>query len=64
MWLLKASIGSKGVIGVMLGGISFTLNRFIGPDRLGLQSMTYHPPAPEGATQIGGSSNLSQSSSN
>ncbi|MBD2513231.1 hypothetical protein H6G91_39800 [Nostoc muscorum FACHB-395] len=48
----------------MLGGISFTLNRFIGPDRLGLQSMTYHPPAPEGATQIGGSSNLSQSSSN
>ncbi|MFN6535637.1 MAG: hypothetical protein RM021_004605 [Nostoc sp. EkiNYC01] len=26
---------------------------------LELQSMTYHPPAPEGATQIGGSSNLS-----
>ncbi|MEH1899484.1 MAG: hypothetical protein V7K94_30150 [Nostoc sp.] len=48
----------------MLGGISFTLNRFIGPGRLGLQPMTYHPLAPEGATQIGGISNLSQSSSN
>ncbi len=55
---LQSSGGILGSIGVMLGGISFTLNRFIGPGRLGLQSMTYHPPAPEGATQVGGSSNL------
>ncbi|HZS93132.1 MAG TPA: AIM24 family protein [Chloroflexota bacterium] len=26
------------------GGTSFTLNRFVGPGRLGIQSMTYHPP--------------------
>jgi uncharacterized protein (AIM24 family) len=50
---------SKGVIEVMLGGISFTLNRFIGPGRLGLQPMTYHPSAAAGAAQVGGSSNLS-----
>ncbi|MEH2468103.1 AIM24 family protein [Nostoc sp.] len=56
---LQSSGGIFGVIGVMLGGISFTLNRFIGPGRLGLQSMTYHPPASEGAAQVGGSSNLS-----
>jgi uncharacterized protein (AIM24 family) len=56
---LQSSGGLLGAIGVMLGGISFTLNRFIGPGRLGLQSMTYHPPATEGATQVGGSSNLS-----
>ncbi|MEH2265310.1 MAG: AIM24 family protein [Nostoc sp.] len=55
---LQSSGGIFGAIGVMLGGISFTLNRFIGPGRLGLQSMTYHPPASEGATQVGGSSNL------
>ncbi len=55
---LQSSGGILGAIGVMLGGISFTLNRFTGPGRLGLQSMTYHPPAPEGATQVGGTSNL------
>jgi uncharacterized protein (AIM24 family) len=55
---LQSSGGVLGAIGVMLGGISFTLNRFTGPGRLGLQSMTYHPPAPEGAAQVGGSSNL------
>ena len=58
---LQSSGGILGAIGVMLGGISLTLNRFIGPGRLGLQSMTYHPPAPEGATQVGGSSNLGSS---
>jgi uncharacterized protein (AIM24 family) len=42
-------------IGAMVGGISFVLNRFTGPGRLGLQSMTYHPPAAEGATSVGGS---------
>jgi uncharacterized protein (AIM24 family) len=55
---LQSSGGILGTIGAMLGGISFTLNRFTGPGRLGLQSMTYHPPAPEGATQVGGASNL------
>lgn len=55
---LQSSGGILGTIGVMLGGISFTLNRFTGPGRLGLQSMTYHAPTPEGATQVGGSSNL------
>ena len=33
-------LGILGAIGVMLGGISFTLNRFIGPGRLGFQSST------------------------
>ena len=55
---LQSNGGIFGVIGVMLGGISFTLNRFISPGRLGLQSMTYHPPALEGVTLIGGSANL------
>ncbi|MEH2248172.1 AIM24 family protein [Nostoc sp.] len=55
---LQSSGGIFGAIGVVLGGISFTLNRFIGPGRLGLQSMTYHPPASEGATQVGGGANL------
>ncbi|MEB3337369.1 MAG: AIM24 family protein [Leptolyngbyaceae bacterium] len=55
---LQSSGGIRGVIGVMLGGISFTLNRFTGPGRLGIQSMTYHPPTPEGATQVGGSNNI------
>jgi hypothetical protein len=36
-----------------------TLNRFYGPGRLGLQSMTYHDPGvPEGAAQTGGQSNI------
>ncbi|WP_292841307.1 hypothetical protein [Nostoc sp. NMS8] len=55
---LQSSGGIFGAIGVMLGGISFTLNRFTGPGRLGLQSMTYHPPISEGQTQVGGSANL------
>lgn len=28
----------------LFGGTSFTLNRFSGPGRLGIQSMTYHAP--------------------
>lgn len=50
--------GILGAIGGMIAGASFTLNRFIGPGRVGLQSMTYHPPVPEGAQQAGGQSNL------
>jgi uncharacterized protein (AIM24 family) len=28
----------------LFGGASFTLNRFTGPGRVGIQSMSYHPP--------------------
>ena len=39
----------------LFGGTSFTLNRFFGPGRVGIQSMTYHPPmvANEGQQQSG-----------
>ena len=37
------------------GGVSFTLNRFTGPGRVGIQSMTYHPPQIGSAEQGGGS---------
>ncbi len=50
--------GILGAIGGMVAGSSFILNRFTGPGRLGIQSMTYHPPQPEGAQQAGGQSNL------
>jgi hypothetical protein len=33
------------------GGTSFTLNRFTGPGRLGIQSMTYHQPIVANAGQ-------------
>jgi uncharacterized protein (AIM24 family) len=56
--VLQSSGGIFGAIGVMIGGISFTLNRFIGPGRLGLQSMTYNLSNSEGATQPGGNSNI------
>ena len=41
-----------------MAGASIILNRFTGPGRLGIQSMTYHPPVAEGATQAGGTSNI------
>jgi len=50
--------GIFGAIGGMMAGASIVLNRFIGPGRVGLQSMTYHPPAPEGAQQAGGQNNI------
>src|SRR5713101_8104298 len=50
--------GILGAIGGMMAGASTILNRFTGPGRLGIQSMTYHPPQPEGAQQAGGTSNL------
>jgi len=50
--------GILGAIGGMMAGASIILNRFTGPGRLGIQSMTYHPPQPEGAQQAGGTSNL------
>ena len=50
--------GLMGALGALVGGASLTINRFWGPGRLGLQSMTYHEPAYEGATQQGGTSNV------
>jgi uncharacterized protein (AIM24 family) len=50
--------GLLGAIGGLVAGASFVLNRFTGPGRVGIQSMSYHPPTPEGATQAGGQSNL------
>ena len=50
--------GILGAIGGMMAGASIILNRFTGPGRLGIQSMTYHPPQPEGAQQAGGTSNV------
>jgi uncharacterized protein (AIM24 family) len=50
--------GIFGAIAGFVAGASITLNRFTGPGRLGIQSMTYHPPAAEGAPQAGGQSNL------
>nr|BBH94076.1 hypothetical protein KTA_22750 [Thermogemmatispora argillosa] len=50
--------GILGAIGGFMAGASITLNRFIGPGRVGIQSMTYHPPQYEGAPQAGGTSNF------
>ncbi len=50
--------GILGAIGGMMAGASIILNRFTGPGRIGIQSMTYHPPVAEGATQAGGTSNI------
>ncbi|MBV9689523.1 MAG: hypothetical protein JO202_07410 [Ktedonobacteraceae bacterium] len=50
--------GLLGAIGGFFAGASIILNRFTGPGRIGIQSMTYHPPQAEGAQQAGGQSNL------
>jgi len=50
--------GFLGAIGGMVAGASIILNRFTGPGRIGIQSMTYHPPQAEGAQQAGGQSNM------
>src|SRR5437764_7136346 len=50
--------GIFGAIGGLLAGASIILNRFTGPGRLGIQSMSYHPPQAEGTTQAGGTSNV------
>src|SRR5579875_1385470 len=50
--------GFLGAIGGLVAGASIILNRSTGPGRIGIQSMTYHPPVAEGATQAGGTSNL------
>jgi uncharacterized protein (AIM24 family) len=50
--------GLLGALGAFVGGSALSLNRFTGPGRIGMQSMTYHPPAAEGPTQTGGTSNV------
>jgi uncharacterized protein (AIM24 family) len=50
--------GLMAALGALVGGASLMMNRFTGPGRLGLQSMTYHPPAAEGPQQQGGTSNV------
>ena len=50
--------GFLGALATMVGGAAVMMNRFYGPGRIGIQSMTYHEPAYEGATQAGGSSNI------
>jgi len=50
--------GLMGALGAFVGGASLIMNRFTGPGRLGLQSMTYHEPQAEGASQQGGTSNI------
>jgi len=42
----------------LFGGTSFTLNRFTGPGRLGIQSMTYHEPVAAGGADRSGGFNL------
>lgn len=50
--------GLMGALGAFAGGAALVLNRFYGPGRIGMQSMTYHEPQPEGAQQAGGTSNI------
>src|SRR5436190_4903692 len=50
--------GILGAIGGLVAGASIVLNRFTGPGRVGIQSMSYHPPQAEGTQQAGGSSSL------
>jgi uncharacterized protein (AIM24 family) len=50
--------GLMGALGAFVGGASLTLNRFYGPGRIGMQSMTYHEPQAEGAQQQGGQNNI------
>jgi uncharacterized protein (AIM24 family) len=50
--------GLMGALGAFVGGASLMMNRLTGPGRVGMQSMTYHEPAAEGAQQAGGQSNV------
>ena len=51
--------GLLGALGAFVGGSALQLNRFTGPGRIGIQSMTYHAPGQqEGAAQTGGQSNV------
>jgi len=50
--------GILGAIGGLVAGASIVLNRFTGPGRVGIQSMSYHRPQAEGTQQAGGQSNI------
>jgi uncharacterized protein (AIM24 family) len=50
--------GLMGALGALMGGAALVLNRFYGPGRVGIQSMTYHEPQFEGASRSGGTSNV------
>jgi uncharacterized protein (AIM24 family) len=50
--------GFMGALGALVGGVALQMNRFVGPGRVGMQSMTYHEPAAEGPQQAGGQSNI------
>ncbi len=50
--------GIFGAIGGFMAGASIIMNRFTGPGRVGIQSMSYHPPTPEGTQQAGGQANM------
>ncbi len=50
--------GLMGALGAFIGGSALSMNRFTGPGRVGLQSMTYHEPQAEGAQQAGGTANI------
>ncbi len=50
--------GLMGALGAFVGGASLIMNRFTGPGRVGMQSMTYHEPVADGAQQVGGTSNV------
>src|SRR6266702_2630569 len=50
--------GFLGAIGGLVAGASIILNRFTGQGRIGIQSMTYHPPVAEGTQQACGQSNI------
>ncbi len=50
--------GLLGALGAFMGGAALSLNRFYGPGRVGIQSMTYHEPQTEGAAQAGGTNNI------
>src|SRR2546425_5506411 len=45
--------GILGAIGGLVAGASIVVNRFTGPGRGGLQSMSFHPPTPQGAPEAG-----------
>src|SRR5579884_2095352 len=50
--------GLMGALGAFVGGAALMMNRFYGPGRVGIQSMTYHEPQAEGAQQAGGTNNI------
>src|SRR2546421_9074702 len=50
--------GLMGAIGGLVAGGPIVLNRFPGAGRVGIPTISYHPPPPDGAHQAGGQSNV------